>query len=192
MKNPLKINKLASEMFSGSKPMSGNELKILSKTASRLISKTPTTLHMEEIEKTNETECQGGCSECACKKSEDLIPPGPYCYLLDYTQNDGEISFDNLPTVYCPYSTFKEFNGVSVSWCEFLNKGGLGNQTDEEFNKLMEIFGTEDDVFDQFPLDLLWDSCKECGMGGDYNFTEEHAIEWINKVKKLIKPDGKD
>jgi len=36
---------LANQMFKGSQPMIGRELFILKRTASRLISKTPTTLH---------------------------------------------------------------------------------------------------------------------------------------------------
>ena len=43
------IEKLSNEMFKGSEPMSGEELRILRKTASRLISKTPTTLNKKEI-----------------------------------------------------------------------------------------------------------------------------------------------
>ena len=35
----------ANQMFKGSKPLIGRELKILKRTVSRLISKTPTTLH---------------------------------------------------------------------------------------------------------------------------------------------------
>lgn len=42
------IEKLSNEMFKGSEPMSGDELRILRKTSSRLISKTPTTLNKKE------------------------------------------------------------------------------------------------------------------------------------------------
>ena len=41
----LSIVSLANQMFKGSQPMTGKELKILKRTASRLISKTPTTLN---------------------------------------------------------------------------------------------------------------------------------------------------
>lgn len=40
----MSISELANNMFKGSKPMSGKELYILKKTASKLISKTPTSL----------------------------------------------------------------------------------------------------------------------------------------------------
>lgn len=45
------IEKLSNEMFKGSKPMSGEELRILRKTSSRLISKIPTTLNKKEEKK---------------------------------------------------------------------------------------------------------------------------------------------
>jgi len=41
----MSIISLANQMFKGSQPMIGRELFILKRTASRLISKTPTTLH---------------------------------------------------------------------------------------------------------------------------------------------------
>jgi hypothetical protein len=44
----IKLMILSNEMFKGSKPMSGEELRILRKTSSRLISKTPTTLNKEK------------------------------------------------------------------------------------------------------------------------------------------------
>ncbi len=45
----LEIITFSNEMFKGSKPMSGRELQILNKTASRLLSKTPTTLRKNKI-----------------------------------------------------------------------------------------------------------------------------------------------
>ena len=45
------LMKLSNEMFKGSEPMSGEELRILKKTASRLISKAPTTLNKKEEKK---------------------------------------------------------------------------------------------------------------------------------------------
>jgi hypothetical protein len=83
-------------------------------------------------------------------EKEKLIPNGIYCY-------NGN--------VYCPYSTSKNFNDVRVPWCDYLDKGGVDNgHTEEEWNKLIEYFGTENNIFDFLPLDLLWDSCKECGI----------------------------
>ena len=35
---------------------------------------------------------------------------------------------------------------------------------DEDFELLKSHFGiTDDELCDKFPLDLLWDACKECG-----------------------------
>jgi len=116
------------------------------------------------------------------KNREELIPPGPYCYIPDFTILEDHEGF---PTVYCPYHTSKEINGVIVPWCNFLNQGGISNNTtEEEYEKLVEHFGDEDKTDEQLPLDLLWDSCKECGRGGDYNYTREEAIEWIVKIQK--------
>ena len=42
-----KLISLANQMFGGTKPMSGKELKILRQTASKLISKHPTSLHIK-------------------------------------------------------------------------------------------------------------------------------------------------
>jgi len=41
-----KLMSLANQMFKGTKPISGKELKILRHTASKLISKNPTSLHI--------------------------------------------------------------------------------------------------------------------------------------------------
>ena len=117
-------------------------------------------------------------------KQQELIPPGMYCYVLDYTK-DNIFGSDSTPVVYCPHSINKEINGINIPWCSFLDKGGVSNDnTDEEWKKLVEYFGSDDNVFDYLSLDLLWDSCKECGENSDHNITKEQIIEWINKVRK--------
>lgn len=122
-------------------------------------------------------------------KNEKLIPPGPYCYVIDLTAETTikeQIELGNsLPTVFCPYSTYKEFNGVKVPWCSFLEQGGISNNTtEEEFDKLIEYFGSENNVFDFLYLDLLWDDCKECGVNDDYSeFSKEKCINYINEIK---------
>ena len=122
--------------------------------------------------------------EAKQKLLEGLIPPGPYCYVIDITKPK-QPEEDGAPVVYCPHFTNKEFNGVNVPWCNFVNKGGTSNNhNDEDWAKLVEKFGSDDNVFDFLPLDLLWDACKECGAGGDYNYSEEDLINWINEVKE--------
>lgn len=120
------------------------------------------------------------------KIMKDLTPPGPYCYVADYSREDDlEIGY---PVVYCPHSSSKEFNGVSVPWCDLLNAGGTDNgHTDEEWEKLVEHFGSEENVFDFLPHDLLWDSCKECGINHDAAMTKESIIAWIDKVNQYKK-----
>jgi hypothetical protein len=91
------------------------------------------------------------------KKDESLIPEGPYCY----TPQKGRAAR-------CPYHTTKEINGVHVPYCSFLEMGGLDNDMeDSEFNKLVEHYGGDDEVFEALPLDLLWDQVKECGENDD-------------------------
>ena len=45
----LEVVILSNEMFKGSKPMTGKELEVLNKTATRLLSKTPTSLRKNKI-----------------------------------------------------------------------------------------------------------------------------------------------
>jgi hypothetical protein len=116
-------------------------------------------------------------------EEEKLIPPGPYCYMLDVTREHEYQPEMGIPVVHCPHYRHKEFNGVNVPWCNFINKGGCGNETDEEFAKLAEYFGSEDNVFDFLSLDLLFDQCKCCGMGGDYRYSDQDVLDWIKLAK---------
>ena len=101
------------------------------------------------------------------KKDTSLIPNGPYCY-GSLIKADDKYPFCRTYES-CPYNTFKEFNEVSVLWCDFLEKGGLPDDlTDEDWQKLVEHFGSDDKVFDALPLTLLFDSVKECGENEDY------------------------
>lgn len=119
------------------------------------------------------------------KDLEDLIPPGPYCYVINYTKPESKNAEDGIPVVYCPHSTTKEINQVNVPWCSLLDKGGISNHhTEAEWSRLVEYFGNEDNIFDFLTLDLLWDDCKECGLIDDYQYSKEDAIQWINKIKQ--------
>jgi hypothetical protein len=83
----------------------------------------------------------------------DHIPKGSYCY-----------TFIDDKHYYCPFSSYIEDEGVIIPYCTFLNKGGIDNSTtDEEFDILEKKYGSIDKVWEKYPLDLLWDSVKECG-----------------------------
>ena len=47
--------------------------------------------------------------------------------------------------------------------------GGLENEVkDEEFEKLSKKHGSDEAVWDKYPLDLLWDQVKMCSENDDY------------------------
>lgn len=121
-------------------------------------------------------------------KDISLIPEGMYCYKFDLLEPDRCSNEPGaIPTVSCPYSSYKKINGVNIPWCDFLEAGGLPNGGKEgDFEKLVEYYGSEDAVFDNLTLDLLFDDCKECGENDDYEKveTEEEIIEWIKKVNE--------
>lgn len=135
------------------------------------------------------------------EKDTSLIPIGHYCYHLDNSYDGPKIEEYSFPIVSCPYDSYKNINGVNVPYCAYLEKSGCKNGwKDGEFEKLIEYFGSEDAVYDNLPLDLLWDSCKECGENYEEDFglsyDELETIDgqekynkivndWINKVKKL-------
>lgn len=86
-------------------------------------------------------------------KPEHVIPRGIYCY-----ENE-----------YCPYHTHRTIQTVDgdviLYYCAFLNKFD-SKCNDEDFNKLLKYYDcTEEYFWDNIAtLDLLWDSCKECGI----------------------------
>ncbi len=81
----------------------------------------------------------------------------PYCYTTSGTWNENGY----LNTQYCRYHKTIQDEGVNIVWCAFLQQGGLGKMSDEEFAKLEKKYG-EDEVFEKYPLDLLFDSCRSC------------------------------
>jgi hypothetical protein len=97
------------------------------------------------------------------KKDTSVIPQGYYCYTWVEKPNRDTGFNGKIKT--CPYLTKKEFNGVEVPWCNFLNCGGLDNNHDEtDIPKLIEHFGSEEKMDEELPLFLLWDMVKECGV----------------------------
>lgn len=78
-----------------------------------------------------------------------MVPKGIYCY------DENEL---------CPQFKVKFINGVAVYFCQELNQYGLdNNMTDEEF-KILKQFHKTDDIDKLYPLFLLWDKVKECGI----------------------------
>ena len=54
------------------------------------------------------------------KIDKTKIPEGDYCYTYD----------KNEYFVRCPYWKVREFNGVEIPWCNYLDCGGIiGNDT---------------------------------------------------------------
>jgi hypothetical protein len=89
------------------------------------------------------------------EKDESLIPKNHhYCY-----------DFKDGKTICCPYWEFKKFHEINLPYCSFLEKAGISNNTsDEDFDSLVKIYGSEEQVWEAFPLDLLWDQIKECNI----------------------------
>lgn len=84
---------------------------------------------------------------------EEDIPKGIYCY-------DGNTR--------CPFYSYKTYDSVKVPYCLYLNEGDISNLDEEEDKKLLEYFKCDEDELEKkFPLSLLWDQVKECGINND-------------------------
>ena len=92
------------------------------------------------------------------EKDTSVIPEGLYCYTYD---KNGEYK----P---CPYhKTIETRPGQYNGWCDFLEKGDIENA--QEMTLINEKTGEEIQGNDApFPVSLLWDGCKECGI--NYGF----------------------
>ena len=115
-------------------------------------------------------------SKATKDKDVSIIPKGDYCYVF---LKKGKNKYGIPKSKYCPYMSGREYNGVVVSYCEYLEWGDLGGITDEEYAKVLEYFGSEEKMNEILPLFFLWDSCKECG---ENYYTEE---EWDIKSGEL-------
>lgn len=96
--------------------------------------------------------------------NENLIPLGNYCY--SHTGTTNELGIPNIKL--CPNFTYREIMGVKLPFCSLLNKGSIPNGlTDEEFEKLLNFYKSEDELYEDNSLSLLWDHVKECGLNYD-------------------------
>jgi len=103
-------------------------------------------------------------------KDKSIIPKGCYCYSPAEGRN--KYGIPNIKN--CPYMSGREYNGVMIHYCEYLELGDYGSISDEEYKKLLEHFGSEEKLKEVLPLFLLWDSVKECG---ENKYTAEEVKE---------------
>ena len=92
------------------------------------------------------------------KKDISKIPKGHYCYNYDAKTDECN---------HCPYLCFETINTdvkpIKLWHCSFLNQSDC-HCSDEDFELLKKHFGmSSEELWEKFPLDLLWDACKECG-----------------------------
>ena len=102
--------------------------------------------------------------ESKMKKDISLIPHGPYCY--SESRGRGR----------CPYWELREDKPSQMNgYCHFLEKGDWELHQDSEFTthnpttkELIIVKGR--DV--PFPVSLLWDQVKECGINDEFDEEE--------------------
>ena len=90
--------------------------------------------------------------------NKNKIPKGHYCYSYDSKTDECN---------HCQYLGFETINtdvkSIKLWHCSYLNQSD-SHCSDEDFELLKKHFGiTDDELLEKFPLDLLWDACKECG-----------------------------
>ncbi len=91
------------------------------------------------------------------KKDTNVIPKGTYCYTYD----------ENGKFQICPYwDTIKDAPEQYNGYCHYLEKGDLDLEQEMDFidEKTKEINKGCDLPF---PVSLLWDQVKECGINDD-------------------------
>ncbi len=100
-------------------------------------------------------------------KDKNLIPIGPYCY-----------TYKDSKYIPCPYFKIKNINSIPVSWCDYLGLGGITgdhNAPENQYEKLLEYYKTEEAMDKELPLSLLFDQCKECGENDPDDFDETYG-----------------
>ena len=109
-------------------------------------------------------------------KDTSIIPKGDYCYVFTGNRGTDKDGLPSMETCNCPYSTVKEYGGVLQPYCRFVEKGSLHKDTtEEEYEKLLKYFGSEEEMDEELSLFLLWDGIKECGANL-YTEEEEELI----------------
>lgn len=90
------------------------------------------------------------------KKDKTLIPEGMYCYSGEHR---------------CPYRTTIEVghnNTVLIPYCTYLEEGDVTALNKKEYKILRSYHNcSNEELWKKYPLDLLWDSVKECGVNED-------------------------
>lgn len=111
------------------------------------------------------------------KKDESVIPEGSYCY-VPKSYKDGVLNIELCP--YFDYRVFEDEKGkINLPYCHFLEAGSIPSNgwDNNEHERLKEILKIKDDdeLFELFPLDVLFDQCKECGINHGDDDDEEYA-----------------
>lgn len=94
------------------------------------------------------------------KKDKSLIPQGCYCYTR----------LENGKLKLCPYwSIRKDRPEQENGYCSYLQKGDWdinleAEMKDVKTGKIVKKKGEDA----PFPIGLLWDMCKECGINEDF------------------------
>lgn len=119
-------------------------------------------------------------------KDTSKIPFGPYCY--SFSGGANKYGCPNIKA--CPYYSHKTISGLQICWCKFLDKGGIGDLDDQQYEKLLKKFGTKEKLFEELSLSLLWDMCKECGINYDFlDCIDEHCKNG-GKILFWVCPNG--
>lgn len=118
----------------------------------------------------------------------DAIPKGLYCYVPRKRRDDEpELTEDGRFYIEtCPHWTSKEFGGVKMPWCSYLNRGGWDNReySEEELKAIGGAFGSEQEQEETLGLFLLWGACKECGENLEEDDDKELLLELADRMIK--------
>ena len=91
------------------------------------------------------------------EKDESVIPKGPYCYTYD----------KNGTYCLCPYwKSIEDRPEQYDGWCDFLGYGDLEHEKEMVLKDMKTGEETRGDEL-PFPVSLLFDQCKECGINDD-------------------------
>ncbi len=96
------------------------------------------------------------------ENGKSVIPHGEYCY----DQYVGEVDDSGIVHIkLCPYWDWdNELDNQNNGYCWFLENGDWNtNETAQLTNDKGEVVCAKDLPF---PVGLLWDQCKECGING--------------------------